>query len=647
MNESARADTGVHSIDLAQEADFALGSLRVRPARCEVESGGGRQTIQRRVMQVLVALADARGSVVSQAELVTRCWRGLSVSDDAIVRCIGILRKLAADYPDSPFEIETIAGVGYRLTSSSFGKDDVGEATAAPRRRFRIGSLAAVATVAILILASMAIWLGRGQPLASSARVTVMPFEALNASGNASSLVRSVPNEIVNQLGDSQIEAILAAGKDVHQGSGSASGLHVTGILRDDGHNTNVDVRIEDGPTHAALWATQFKRASNQTSDLPLEVAARVTDVVNMINFARGAKPPLTDLPALSALLQATDMIRDAHGGAWAQLLEHAQGIVARHPDFAFGHDVLAYAYVEAAENIDVPDRARAMSDAARREAMLTLELDPEDAGPYAMLAGMEPAYDYRDAEAIVMRGVKIATHPKGALGGLLSTESRLQENVGRLREALSSQLAAHATDPWGPPKTAKLAVNYANVGNMPAARQLIEKGIQLWPNHSGIRAKRQFIAGFYEQPSDALKILDSLDALASPDESNLVWRSFIKAKAAQSEQVTAATIPKLRQAADQGRISPEIEIMMLADLGATKEAMESADSAADTQRLEPWILFTPVTRNLRQDPGFVSLAGRLGLIKYWRETGKWPDFCSDPRSRSECSPQLLAALRS
>jgi hypothetical protein len=60
---------------------------------------------------------------------------------------------------------------------------------------------------------------------------------------------------------------------------------------------------------------------------------------------------------------------------------------------------------------------------------------------------------------------------------------------------------------------------------------------------------------------------------------------------------------------------------------------------------LQAWFLFTPVTRNLRQDPGFVGLAARMGLIKYWRETGKWPDFCAD--RASECGPKLLAAIQS
>ena len=76
-------------------------------------------------MQVLVALAQARGSVVSQSDLVVRCWRGLSVSDDAIYRCISKLRKLAADYPDPPYRIEAIPGVGYRLTSSGLVEEDL------------------------------------------------------------------------------------------------------------------------------------------------------------------------------------------------------------------------------------------------------------------------------------------------------------------------------------------------------------------------------------------------------------------------------------------------------------------------------------------------------------------------------------------
>jgi DNA-binding winged helix-turn-helix (wHTH) protein/TolB-like protein len=649
MYESTQDAMWVHSIDLAQEAEFDLGSLRVRPATCEVEWNGVTQTLQRRVMQVLVALAQARGSVVSQDDLVIRCWRGLSVSDDAIYRCISKLRKLAADYSDAPYAIEAIPGVGYRLTSSNAAGEPAVGATSPQGSRFRFRTLVTAAALLVLAVVGAAFWVFQGRhPDHRPLRVAVQPFEALSNSEDARSLARRIPNEIVDVLGDSQIETVLV-GEQVEAATKPASltpGLIVTGILRDDGHNAVVDLRLEDGSTRAALWSTEFKRDSREASDLPLEIAARVADAVNMINFARNADPPLTDDSALTALIQTADMIRGSDSNAWAPMVEKAQDIVARHPEFAFGHSILASSYAWASESINIPDRAQAMRDAARQEANLTLKLDPEDAGAYAVLSGLMPTYDHRRREAILLRGIQFARHPKQPLAALYSYEGIVLGNVGRLREALSFQLVAHATDEWGAPRTTKLALIYANMGDLASAKATLQKAIQFWPNHPGVWRVQQYIAGFYEQPSDALEVFKLLDARSSLDESNATWRAFIEAKSARSEQAKEAASLKIRVAADKGTISRENEIMMLAGLGETKQAIEAANSALDHQELQPWFLFTPVTQNLRQDPGFVPLASRLGLIQYWRETGRRPDFCTGRTASSECSPQLLAALK-
>jgi TolB-like protein len=516
----------------------------------------------------------------------------------------------------------------------------------------------------VLIIAGVAFRMLHGRaPDHQALHVAVQSFEALSGSESARSLARRIPNEVVDVLGDSQIETVLVGeqAKAAPRSANQSSGLIVTGILRDDGRNTIVDLRLEDGATRAALWSAEFKRDSREALDLPLEVAARVADAVNMIDFARNANPPLNDDSALTAVIQSNDMLRGASDEAWARLLQKAQDIVARHPEFAFGHSLLAASYAWASGTIDDPDRARAMRDAARQEAILTLKLDPEDAGAYAVLSGLVATYDHREREAILLRGIKFARHPKQPLAGLYSYEGLQLGGVGRLREALSFQLVAHAKDEWGPARTTKLAGSYANMGDSTAARNTLQKAVQYWPNHPGVRKWQQYIAGFYEQPSDALEVFKALDARPSFRESNAIWRAFIEAKAARSGQVTKAAILKIRTAGDQGTISRENEIMMLAALGESKQAIEVANSVLDHQSLEPgfffapgtrnpalesWFLFTPVTRNLRQDPGFVPLASRMGLIKYWRETGKRPDFCTDPPPRSECSPQLLAALK-
>jgi DNA-binding winged helix-turn-helix (wHTH) protein len=105
-------------IRLARETDFRLGAMTIRPSLCEVLVGGGRQRLQPRVMQVLVALARMEDRVVSRDALVDSCWDGRIVGEDSINRCIGRLRRLSQSCGGG-FAIETVARVGYRLNAAA------------------------------------------------------------------------------------------------------------------------------------------------------------------------------------------------------------------------------------------------------------------------------------------------------------------------------------------------------------------------------------------------------------------------------------------------------------------------------------------------------------------------------------------------
>lgn len=102
-------------MQLAHQAAFSLGSLDVRPPTCEVVWPQGREVLQPRVMQVLVALARAGGAVVSRDDLIATCWGGRVVGDDAITLVMMKLRKLA-ERSHGAFAVETVPRVGYRLT---------------------------------------------------------------------------------------------------------------------------------------------------------------------------------------------------------------------------------------------------------------------------------------------------------------------------------------------------------------------------------------------------------------------------------------------------------------------------------------------------------------------------------------------------
>jgi DNA-binding winged helix-turn-helix (wHTH) protein/tetratricopeptide (TPR) repeat protein len=136
-------------VKLADEASLRIGTLDVDPPTRQVSFGTRHQTVEPRVMQVLVALARVDGHVVSRDTLVECCWDGLAVSEDAINRVMSRLRQLAADIGGGSFSIETIRGVGYRLI-----EDGHERSTSSFSRRATIS-----ATAGLVMIAGFGAWL--------------------------------------------------------------------------------------------------------------------------------------------------------------------------------------------------------------------------------------------------------------------------------------------------------------------------------------------------------------------------------------------------------------------------------------------------------------------------------------------------------
>ena len=82
---------------LARREDFRLGAAMVRPSLRSVEGPGGSAAAEPRVMQVLLALADANGMVLTRDDLVRICWDRRIVGDDSISRAIAEVRRIARE----------------------------------------------------------------------------------------------------------------------------------------------------------------------------------------------------------------------------------------------------------------------------------------------------------------------------------------------------------------------------------------------------------------------------------------------------------------------------------------------------------------------------------------------------------------------
>lgn len=101
-------------------------------------------------MQVLVALHQASPEVLSRDDLITQCWEGRIVGDDAMNGAIKKLRRLSGTARDPFFSIQTIPRVGYRLAApGQSARSDVegDDRSGGNRRTMLMGGIALGAAV--------------------------------------------------------------------------------------------------------------------------------------------------------------------------------------------------------------------------------------------------------------------------------------------------------------------------------------------------------------------------------------------------------------------------------------------------------------------------------------------------------------------
>jgi DNA-binding winged helix-turn-helix (wHTH) protein/tetratricopeptide (TPR) repeat protein len=118
------------------KARFRFGSWLVDPSVNSIEAAGAKRHMEPRTMDVLVALCQARGAILSADDLLTQCWGSTLSGDSTLHKNIAQLRRLLGDSASAPRYIETIRMRGYRTVAPL----DFGTAPADGRKSWHAGS---------------------------------------------------------------------------------------------------------------------------------------------------------------------------------------------------------------------------------------------------------------------------------------------------------------------------------------------------------------------------------------------------------------------------------------------------------------------------------------------------------------------------
>src|SRR5437588_1977822 len=97
--------------------DFRVGPWLVRPGLNSISQNGTSDRVERKVMEVLVCLAEHSGEAVPKEKLLQTVWPDTFVSDDVLKRSVSELRRVFEDDAHESRVIETIPKRGYRLVA--------------------------------------------------------------------------------------------------------------------------------------------------------------------------------------------------------------------------------------------------------------------------------------------------------------------------------------------------------------------------------------------------------------------------------------------------------------------------------------------------------------------------------------------------
>ena len=225
-------------------------------------TGGAPVPLARRAFDVLLALVQAQGELVTKDQLLRLVWPGLTVEENNLEVHVSALRKALGD--GARILIATVPGRGYRFVGPV--------------------QLATVPTEATLPDPSFA--LCHGRPI-----VVVMPFEGIGDELGRDYFADGLTADLVTDLTRfDALHVVCPRHADWLPGSplpanpwpgeGRTAARHadylVSGTVRRGGGRVRITTRLEGAASGVVVWAERFDRPLDDLFAVQQEVASRI-----------------------------------------------------------------------------------------------------------------------------------------------------------------------------------------------------------------------------------------------------------------------------------------------------------------------------------------------------------------------------------
>jgi TolB-like protein/DNA-binding winged helix-turn-helix (wHTH) protein/Flp pilus assembly protein TadD len=639
------------------EADHqARGRLRFGVFELDLRAGelrkhGLRVRLQEQPFQVLTALLERPGEVVTREEIQKRLWPADTFVDfdHGLNKTINKIREALGDSAESPRFVETVARRGYRFLAEVKIVDTAPDRTSElatqpePRAETRERPDPAVkpstpkpgplslrlkisAFIVLLMMISLAIWKidSWKHPSPVIRSLAVLPLESLSNDASQDYFADGMTDELISDLGQisalrvisrTSVMAYKRARKPLPQIARELDvDAVVEGTVLRSGDQVRITAQLIEAATDKHLWSQSYEGQLRDTLALQNQVAQAIADQIriNLNSQERAALKSvrIVNPQAYESYLKGRYFWNKRTADGLKVALAYFNQAIDEDPKYAQAYSGLADTYALLGDWQYAVMTSKEALPKAKAAATKALELDSTLGEAHNSLAFCLDGFDwdFPSAGKEFQRALELNPGYATAHHWYAWHLSLL----GRYDEAIAEMRKAENLDPLSLIINTDLAELLLLAHSYDESISQSRKTIEMDPNFA--LAHNQLGQAYLQKQMQDEAITELQKAVQLSAGSPTCLANLARAYAASGKKSEAAKLlTDLKKRSSPGYSHASEIAVVYAALGDKNQAITWLETGYE-ERFNPGVLLRPGFDPLRSDPRFQELVRRIGL---------------------------------
>ena len=640
---------------------FSFGDFEVDGPKRLLRKHGEPVALNSKTFDLLTALIERHGEVVSKDELLAKVWPDQFVEEGNLTVQISTLRKIFGERKDEHRFIVTVPGRGYSFVAdlevqshddvviersgyssiviehtvtdgihtsenASAERSQLKPAAAAPSYRYR-WVLALFLAVVVTFLAA-GYWVFHGTPPGPRAirSVAVLPF--VNDSGNADLeyLSDGLTESLIGSLSQLQELSVKASSTvsrykgttiDPRQvGTELAVESILTGRLIQRGDEVALYVEFIEPSTASVLWKAEYRRPMGDLAALDEEisrdVAGKLKTRVSGEETVRLENYQTDNSEAFELYMRGLNFSKFPSSlDRLTKSIDCFEKAIQLDPNYGLAYDGIAWAHIRMGSVYGY----RMPHDTfpkAREAAIKALALNEHDGPAHSAMGVYNLSYEWNWPAAEREFEQSVALEPENP--GVFLDFAGYYDSLGRFDDAIGMRQRARRLNPVAPPASSTIGSSHYYAGRFDEALEWFNKALELNPRHAwahlGIGRTYLQMGKYPEAVTEIEKGVELLERNARAI--SVLGHAY--AKAGRRDDANKI-LDELRVRAKSEYVSPYYFAILFAGMDQPDNAFEYLDqSVAERQTHLILLKVEPLFFDLRSDPRFTDVVKRIGI---------------------------------